>query len=62
MIKDIPINNHGSKNPNAKLNEQDVIDARCRLYIQNESVSNIYKDYQHKISRSAFNSMLRGNT
>ena len=62
MIKSIPINNHGSKNPNAKLNEQDVINARYRRYIQNESINNIYQDYQNKISRSAFNSMIRGNT
>lgn len=47
----------GSKNPKAKLTEQDVCDIRWRHY-QGEENQVIYQDYSEKISYSAFKKVI----
>lgn len=51
----------GSKNPKSCLNEQDVINIRKRHFNQ-ESNQSIYKDYEDKISYSAFCKIIQGST
>lgn len=62
MIKKIEVDNHGSKNPKAKLKEEDVIEMRRRKYILGESTLHIYLDYQDRISFSAFEKAILGST
>lgn len=62
MIKPIKQNNHGSKNPRAKLNEEDVVDIRRRKYILNESISDIYQDYKDRVAFSTFEKVVYGYT
>ena len=52
----------GSKNPRAKLTEEDVIVIRNRKYINNESTKAIYQDYKERISFSAFEKIALGIT
>lgn len=61
MIKPL-LDNRGSKNPRAKLTEEDVIEIRNRKYINGESTKNIYQDYKERISLSAFEKVVLGST
>lgn len=51
----------GSKNPKAKVNEEDVKNIRLRS-AQGETNQSIYQDYIDKISYSAFCKIIRGET
>lgn len=62
MIQPIMINNHGSKNPRAKLIESDVIEIRRRFYVEKEELKIIYEDYKEKISFSAFRKAAKNET
>lgn len=62
MIKEIKIDNNGSKNPRAKLKEKDVEDIRKRRYIDNEKLIDIYQDYKERVSYSTFEKVVRGET
>ena len=62
MIYTRQVNVTGSKNPRAKLTEEDVIEIRRRKYIENESTKSIYQDYKERISASAFEKVVLGST
>ena len=62
MIKNLPINNHGQKNPRAKLKDEDVIEIRNRKYVKHERTIDIYQDYKDRISFSAFEKIALGTT
>lgn len=54
-------NFNGSRNPKAKLHEEDVIEIR-RRHVNGESNQSIYIDYRGRISESAFMKIIRGST
>ena len=56
------LNNRGSKNPRAKLTEEDVIEIRRRKYILKEGTQYIYQTYKDRISFSAFEKIALGST
>lgn len=62
MIKPIKIDNNGSKNPKAKLTEDDVVEIRRRKYVLKESISDIYQDYKDKVAFSSFEKAMYGYT
>jgi group I intron endonuclease len=62
MIKKIKTNNHGSKNPKSKLNEDDVLEIRKRIHINNEQPIDVYEDYKDIISYSAYTKAYSGAT
>ena len=51
--------NSGSLNGRAKITETDVIDIRTRLK-NNESLKNIYQDYQDKLTYRSFYNIANG--
>lgn len=61
MIKPL-LNNQGSNNPRAKLQDTDVINIRYRKYILGEGTKTIYEDYKERISFSAFEKIALGST
>ena len=62
MIKQLPINNHGEKNPRARLTDAEVVEIRKRKYLNGERTIDIYQDYKDRISFSAFEKMALGIT
>lgn len=65
LLNDIEINqklsHKGEDNPNASLTKNDVVEIRER-YLKGESKSIVYKDFEDKITFSAFDYCWRGKT
>lgn len=54
--------NLGQDNPNAKLTDNEVLEIRNRIFIENEIPKEVYKDFEDKISYSRFWSAFHGDT
>ena len=55
------LSHKGEKNPNASLSKENVIEIRTR-YLKGESKSIVYKDFESKVTFSAFDYCWRGRT
>ena len=62
MIQPIEIDNRGSKNPRAILNEKEVLTIRNRVYLNNEETLEVYRDYKDIISYDNFKKVVTGET
>ena len=62
MIRPIEIDNHGSKNPRAILDEKSVLEIRNRVHINGEESLEVYKDYKDIVSYDTFRKVVSGET
>lgn len=62
MIKPIEIDNNGSHNPRALLNEDEVLKIRTRVHINKEESLEVYKDYKELVSYDTFKKVVTGET
>lgn len=62
MIKSIEIDNNGSHNPRALLNEDEVLKIRTRVHINKEESLEVYKDYKELVSYDTFKKVVTGET
>lgn len=53
---------HGELNPNTLLENEDVLNIRTRIFINNEYPPEVYKDYEHLISYDSFWQAFHGVT
>lgn len=52
----------GSSNPKAKVTENDVKEIRYRIEVNQENRQEVFKDYQDRLSYSAFGKIVRYDT
>lgn len=62
MIHPLEIDNNGSHNPRAQLTEEIVLNIRNRVYLNNESYLDVYKDFKDLVSFASFEKACRGET
>lgn len=62
MIRSIEIDNNGSHNPRALLDEEKVLKIRTRIHINKEDSLEVYRDYKELISYDAFQKVVTGET
>lgn len=62
MIEPLKTNVTGSRNPRAKVNEEQILEIRSRVHIKKEDPIQVYQDYKDIIAYSTFGKILRGET
>lgn len=56
------VNNKGQNNSRTKLTDDDVLEIRNRIHIQQQEQLYVYQDYKDLISFDAFRKLVKGET